>query len=550
MGQFQNHPPKDLMKQVLLISDTPRVQQVFESLEAQGILQLKTALTLNQADLQIAAAPPQVAFVQGRISGFSRDIIVRHLKKVLPKDAAIVLLAGTLEEMEQAFQHQEPYLDLALDDEALAVLARQVLEGSYQLQRPVAPAPPAAPEPAEVKPAAGPAEAAPEAQRPEAIQPPPETVQAEPETPRATTAEAQPAVEAPPAEQTSAPEPEPLLQSQFVPQFEPFTESQPVQPSGQSAEKSAQIASFAALMDEARKGAGTPEGGVNIEERIVLGASHQKGPDAAAEAKQPQREPGTGEFLVGEPLADALRRAKKKKRPLWIPVALVLALICVPLFSYLAGKKVAPNESALAPLSSARPGKEKKKSAPAPAPAPKVAEAPAPAVIPASAPAPTPAPAPAPKPQSAAPAPVVKAQGAPEAKPQPAAAPPAAPAASAAAGQKALPSLLGQTKPDPEYAKSHPGWQRYLGTSAEYKVFKEGERYKALQVLTLHGETLPEQLLTRALREFGGTEKYRLGAAAAKGKYLVQQGDASGGVAITVYRNKSHNLKAFVIYYR
>lgn len=547
MGQFQNHPPKDLMKQVLLISDTPRVQQVFESLEAQGILQLKTALTLNQADLEIAAVPPQVAFVQGRISGFSRDIIVRHLKKVLPKDASIVLLTGTLEEMEQAFQHQEPYLDLALDDEALAVLVRQVLEGSYQLQRPVAPAPPAAPEPAEAKPAQGPAPE-PAAQGAEAIQPPPEAVQAEPETPRATAAGALPAVEVPPAEQTSAREQEPLLQPEFVPQFEPFTESQPVQLSGQSAEKSAQIASFAALMDEAQKGAGTPEGGLNIEERIVLGASNQKAPEAAAEAKHPQREPGTGEFLVGEPLADALRRAKKEKRPLWIPVALVLALICVPLFSYLAGKKVAPNESALAPLSSARPGKEKKKSVPASAPAPKVAEAPASAAKPV--PAPVPAQVPAPKPQPAAPVPAVKAQAAPEVKPQPAVAPPAAPAAPAAAGQKALPSLLGQTKLDPEYAKSHPGWQRYLGTSAEYKLFKEGERYKALQVLTLHGETLPEQLLTRALREFGGTEKYRLGTATAKGKYLVQQGDAVGGAAITVYRNKSRSLKAFVIYYR
>ncbi|GFO58974.1 hypothetical protein GMST_12990 [Geomonas silvestris] len=532
------------MKQVLLISDTPRVQQVFESLEAQGILQLTTAVTLNQADLEIAAAPPQVAFVQGRISGLSRDIVVRHLKKVLPKDASIVLLAGTLEEMEQAFQHQEPYLDLALEDEALAVLARQVLEGSYQLQRPVAPSPPAAPEPLEAEPAvAGPAEAVPgpEAQLPETIQPPPEAVQAEPETPRATAAEAQAAAEVPPAEQTPATEPEPLLQTQFVPQFEPFTESQPVQLSGQSAEKSAQLASFAALMDEAQKGTGAPEGGLNIEERIVLGAHHKKAADAAtAEAKHPRREPGTGEFLAGEPLADALRRAKKKKRPLWIPVALVLALICVPLFSYLAGKKVAPTESALAPLSSDRPGKEKKKSVPAPAPAPKVAEAPAVK--------PEPAPAPAPKPQPAAPAPAVKTPLAPELKPQPAAAPPAAPAA---AGQKALPTLLGQTKLDPEYAKSHPGWQRYQGTSAEYKVFKEGERYKALQVLTLHGETLPEQLLTRALREFGGTEKYRLGTAGAKGKYLVQQGDAGGGVAITVYRNKSdRSLKAFVIYYR
>ena len=74
------------MTQILLISDIARVKRFFESLEKKGSsLQLRTAATLMQADEEIAASAPEFTFVQSRIFGLSSDIIVRHLRKMLPQ---------------------------------------------------------------------------------------------------------------------------------------------------------------------------------------------------------------------------------------------------------------------------------------------------------------------------------------------------------------------------------------------------------------------------------------------------------------------------------
>ena len=82
------------MKKVLLITDTERVQRIFEALEAKGMLQLRTAATLTQADAEISESAPDFTFVQSHISGFSAEIALRHLKKALPKGAKTILLAG------------------------------------------------------------------------------------------------------------------------------------------------------------------------------------------------------------------------------------------------------------------------------------------------------------------------------------------------------------------------------------------------------------------------------------------------------------------------
>lgn len=529
------------MKQILLISDTPRVKQVFEALEAQEFLQLHTAVTLNQAEQEIGLVAPEFTFVQSRISGFSREIILRHLKKVLPDGATVVLLAGSFEEMEQAFLQDEPYLDMALDDEALTGAILQVLAGTYQAQKPV-PSGPAPQEP----------EAASEsvAEGASGLQQPPEPVAAVEPPPEASAAP-EPPPEAdepsPLAEEQPAVAPEPLLQDRFVAQFEAFAAAQPVElPTANRA----RLQSFADHMDQAAQKDEPQTGSVQIEERIVLGPRHHAAQEDASVGPHGERagRPASADsdILIGEPLADALRRVKKQKKPLWIPAALVLAVICVPVFSYLAGKKVAPPESALAPHSTATAQKHKQ-TQPLPAtgatpPAPTAAE---PARPQAADAAPTPATSPSPAVPATAPAaPSATAKAAPQS------ATPATPQ-EAPAGQRQLPALMAKTKADPEYGKSHPGWQRYLGTSMEYKVFRQGDLFKALQVLTLHGEDVPDPLFKRALREFGGSDAYQIRSTGEKGKYLVEQGEAKGGVAVTMYRSKAdRRLKAFVLYYR
>ena len=105
---------------------------------------------------------------------------------------------------------------------------------------------------------------------------------------------------------------------------------------------------------------------------------------------------------------------------------------------------------------------------------------------------------------------------------------------------------------DVAYGKKHPGWQRYIGARAEYKVFREGELYKAIQVISPGGQTVPDELYRRVLLEFGGIDNYEVQSTDRKGKYLVEHGVAKkGAIALTIYRKSSDlSLKGLVLYYR
>jgi len=117
-------------------------------------------------------------------------------------------------------------------------------------------------------------------------------------------------------------------------------------------------------------------------------------------------------------------------------------------------------------------------------------------------------------------------------------------------GVKALPPMLEGTRLDADYGRGHPGWVRYIGKRAEYKLFKEGELYKAMQVVALEGGTIPDAIFNRALHEFGGTGSCRVESTTRKGEYQVDQCAAKGNVAVTVYRSKSNlKVKGLVVYY-
>jgi hypothetical protein len=524
------------MTQILLISDTQRVKQIFETLEKQDSLQLHTAATLNQADQEIQAVTPDFTFVQSRISGFSGEIIVRHLKKGLPEGAWLVLLVSDFDEMEHAFQQQELFLDLTLSDDALTVAIYQILEGTYQTTKPVP----------QERPVAAAAEVGVETAGVEL------DVNAETGAPGATAAAesaalselagkdlAESAGASEPAPEAAAESPESESPRDVVP-----TELAPPQDlaADASQSKAFQATSFAELADRAADGAGQEAAAApEVTDKVSLGAPPPPSFDEAiqrelAGRKVTVRQLGENELIPGEPLADALRRIKKKKKPLWIPL-LAAALVAVPLIGYLAGKKAAPPES----VSGQQALKSKKAQAKQNAASSAAAGAKVPAASNGAA-----KPAPAPGAAPAAPA-----KGTVPGSPETAAVKPAAPAAvPAVKGVSKLPGFVAQGRLDADYGKTHPGWQRYFATGLEFKVFKQGERYQALQVLAQDGGTIPDQLFKGALREFGGRDAVPVQPAGQKGKYLVEQGD-SQGVALTVYRSKGDNrMKAFVLYYR
>lgn len=501
------------MTHVLLIADTERLQRVFAALEIQGVLQLRTAATLTQGDQEISASAPAFTFVQSRISGFSGIILLRHLKKTLPKQAKVVLLAGDAEDAEQARQDAIPFLDLTLDDEALADAVRQVVQGKGHPARkkgaaskpagagkgrpakgakpaPLAssdlalPAASAGAEPGKTKEPAAPEEVPgsplPEAKEPVQELPGAPEMSGAPPVPQKLEPLAEAAAELPAAEEEEQPAAE-----MPSPEVTPPATTKAASPSFEEIMRRASAQSSAA-----------PPGPSEVEDRVYLGKQVQEPVETAEEAGFGLKEAGgplPEESYRGESLEEAMLRAQKKKHRSWL-IPLAVALVFIPLLVfYLVGRN----------------GSE---------PAPTTAQVPAPV--------PGPAPTTALPPSSAA-------------KPAP------------KAGLKTLPPVLEGLKLDPDYGKTHPGWVRYLGASAEYKLFRESDLYRAMQVIALPGQTIPDQLFKRVLLEFGGSDSYRVESTGKKDDYALEHGTVQGEVALTIYRRKSDlQMKGFVVYYR
>jgi hypothetical protein len=109
--------------------------------------------------------------------------------------------------------------------------------------------------------------------------------------------------------------------------------------------------------------------------------------------------------------------------------------------------------------------------------------------------------------------------------------------------------MVGATA-DPAYGRTHPGWQRYIGARAEYKLFKEGDVFRAMQVIALKGQPISEDIYRKALREFGGIDSYSVRSSAPRGTYLVEQAVAKDGIRLSIYRKKSDlSMRGLVIYY-
>lgn len=556
------------MTKILLISDTERVQRVFDSLGGDP-LQIRTAATLVQADQEIAAQVPDFTFVQSRISGFSGDILLRHLKKVLPVGARIVFLAGDAGEVEQARRQAENYLDLELPDAALAQAVRQAVRGAAApVKRGVAPT--AGGEGGEAQ-AAAPAQKAGK-ETPRARQegkpsggkggvPGPSTPERKG---RGETVAAGGGAPAKPAEGAPAPAVPPAAAAKAAAPPVPEASDRVTISGAPSSAAPAATPSFEQAMREAS---------ARVEPVIPPAIEAPARSGLAGAEPQPAETEGPGrgdaelppEYRFAEPLSRVMLREEKTRLPLW-PFLLVAALVVVPLVSYLAGRRSAPPEPA--PRVAARPGRHP---APNPAAAPPAAPKGAAAVPSPSAAATAPrVPATAPKvPPAAAPVPPAQTSSGsaprpPAATPSPSAVPrlpaPAQPAGKQArpvspavpgAPPAVLPQVVLQAKPDPSYGRNHPGWQRFLGKDVEFKAFRKEERYEALQVLARDGRPITEQFFRKVLLEFGGVDKYLLTSSAEKGKYLVEQGVTTKAVSVTLYRNKADKkVRAFVLYYR
>lgn len=105
------------MSNLLLITDVSRLQNIFGLLSVNPAVRLRIATNLEKGSEEIMNDRPDIVFIQTHISGFSADILLKHLKNhardTLPY---FVLLAAPSQLGTTTLQSFQGWLDTTADD--------------------------------------------------------------------------------------------------------------------------------------------------------------------------------------------------------------------------------------------------------------------------------------------------------------------------------------------------------------------------------------------------------------------------------------------------
>lgn len=124
------------------------------------------------------------------------------------------------------------------------------------------------------------------------------------------------------------------------------------------------------------------------------------------------------------------------------------------------------------------------------------------------------------------------------------------PAPLPAAPAPKLPGFIPGNALDKHYGETHPGWERYVTATTEFKVYRERSALKALQVVDRSGEGVRPRFFTQVVQEMSGVRDYRLETKEQKGDYLIKKGRLSAKSRVILYKIKPDTiLRAFVIYF-
>ena len=484
---------------LILITDISRLMQVFSRLEETGAYRVRVASSLDAAGAEITREKPAAVFIQTHLSGFSADILLMHLKKLLGrKRTRFILLASPAEAGSEGAKLFQGFVDSSLDDAALLDAVRSTLNEVLSPPRkprvssplqddedsadvPVVEQPVPPPSPAE----AG-ALVSLSSSRPESDSPP-----------AGESLEEQGVTYAPPRSRLK-------VYSEFTSSFD-------------------EAVSTIQAIDEPRE---------EIPERPVL----------------------VSDSTLIETVEAPAARPKVLTFLLWSAPVLVAALV-VTFMQHRAGDTQKP---AVAPPALVTPAQVKPTvpaSGTAPAP-PSVAAPVPPTVLPAAAPQPLKTTVPPPPPVANTPQPatadtrlsdkaVLSAIAENREKPA------AARQSASSARLTTLPDFIPRYGFDKQYGQSNPGWERYKGQVTEFKVLREAGGIKAIQVIDRGGQGVPESFMKGVVRQVAKKPSFVQESSERKDGYEIQRGRLADGLDVIFYRDEEGGrLRAFSLVWK
>jgi hypothetical protein len=102
-----------------------------------------------------------------------------------------------------------------------------------------------------------------------------------------------------------------------------------------------------------------------------------------------------------------------------------------------------------------------------------------------------------------------------------------------------LPSFIPLAGHDRSFSSQKPGWERYVGTDSEFRVFHSAGKLKAVQVLATKGQVISESKLKTILMELTGTSEYRITSLEKKSGFQVERATVNPNADLLIYRKKS-----------
>ena len=122
------------------------------------------------------------------------------------------------------------------------------------------------------------------------------------------------------------------------------------------------------------------------------------------------------------------------------------------------------------------------------------------------------------------------------------------PAASSAARPTTLPDFIPRYGFDKQFSATNPGWERYKGQVTEFKVFREGQAIKAIQVIDRGGQGVPESFMKGVLRQVVKNPALNTDSSEKKEGYVIQRGRIADNIKVVYYRDENGGkLRAFVL---
>lgn len=109
-----------------------------------------------------------------------------------------------------------------------------------------------------------------------------------------------------------------------------------------------------------------------------------------------------------------------------------------------------------------------------------------------------------------------------------------------------LPSFVPKDGLDSSYGAKNPGWERYVGKNAEFRLFSASGRMQALQVIAVKGAPLSESYIASVLQEFAGASGYQITSSSVKAGVRVENGMVPDKAEVKIYKQNGV-VKAFVV---